>query len=266
MTNLQIQEFYNLYEVSERAALKFLKEAELIPSELESLYNKVKRMNRIYEQQGFETEEGYEEYVEAKIDLFLSLGIEDPALNESVEEPQEEVITEALQKDTNVYDLFTYWEVPVEDIKDEYKEDYREIAEENESDGVIAPAIDIEDFSSAEYFSFENDDFLYYVKDQLFEGGDYVAYLAFSYGMNYRGDFAYNISRELDNLVFFEYDASLYFEEKGRDYIKFKLASHDVPMGSDYYILGLSQEDYDIIDNADFEIIQHFIEATIGIE
>jgi hypothetical protein len=267
MTDLQRRDFFDLYETSERAALKFLKDNNLIPRQLDSLYNRVKRMNRIYEQEGFETEEAFEEYVELKIDLFSALGIEDPVLSESIEEDtQGELIVESIPPNTNLYDLFTYWYVPLEDIKDSMKEDYAEIAEENEDDWVVATADDIEDFVSAEFHSFEEDEFIYYFKDQLFEGRNYEAYLAFSYGMNYRGSYAYKITQDLKDIIFFDYDASLYFQDTGDNFVKLRMASHDVPMGSDYYILGLSKEEFDLLEDADFDMVQHFIEATIGIE
>jgi hypothetical protein len=260
MTKEQQKEFFDLYETSEREALKYLRKQRLVPDELNDLYKKVLRYNSIYEREGFVSEDDFDAYLEAKIDLFTALGIEDPVLRENTHQEAKIVLKEALSEDVNIYSLFTYWSVPIDDVAKEYQDEYRENYEDEiaEYDHVVVTEDMIEDFSYADFMSFERDEFLYYVTDELLPG-DYYGYLAFMYRANWRGSSAYTLTEDIERAVFFDHDASLYYQSKGPGYVKLTYASHDLPMGSDYYIIGLDRDTYETLEELDFNEVKDFV-------
>lgn len=163
------------------------------------------------------------------------------------------------KENIDLLQMFTYYSAPLEDIAPEY----RDMFDDDEEYGYV-PEYALESFDNAEFQEFASDEFLEYVYE-LLGNRDYKGFIGFNYNINWRGNSGYKISDDLEGVLFFDYDYSLYLEERGKDIIKLKMYSHDVPTGGDYYIIGIAESEdyYYLSEEASFEEVQDFIEAYV---
>lgn len=88
----------------------------------------------------------------------------------------------------------------------------------------------------------------------------YEYYLTFAYNCNWRGSNGYKIYDDRLDAFRRDYDYSqtLMRVSKGNKACLLKEYHHDVPMGHDVVIVGLTEKEYEQLNNASFEKVQEF--------
>lgn len=83
----------------------------------------------------------------------------------------------------------------------------------------------------------------------------YNHYLVFAYNCRYNGASGYSIKEDLIECVYRDYDVSMYLKaiSRGNKSITLREYSHDVPMGANTIIIGLTDKEYEKLDKADYE-------------
>ena len=136
--------------------------------------------------------------------------------------------------------------------------DYEEGAY-NSVDGATADAYglwDLVDWSSAEFDEYECAD--------LLESwvGQHPHYLTFASGCTWNGASGYGFSSKILDTVRRPYEITLIYKDHidGRALIC-RESSHDVPMGSTTYIIGLTDEEYETLEDSNFEAVEAFVKG-----
>lgn len=95
--------------------------------------------------------------------------------------------------------------------------------------------------------------------------GKYPHYLVFASGCRWNGASGYKFCDKITDTIYRDYDITLELEEKleGRA-IKCRESSHDVPMGNPTYIIGLSNKEYDRLEEASFEEVEKFAKSIFN--
>lgn len=113
---------------------------------------------------------------------------------------------------------------------------------------------------AVDFYSYEFDDYSFY--DILIELlGKHPYYLVFAKTCTWNGVSGYGIYSNILHTCMRPYEISLDLIEKGKDAIYCMEYSHDVPTGSPTYIIGLSYDDYDYLNSADFDDVKAFAES-----
>ena len=112
-----------------------------------------------------------------------------------------------------------------------------------------------------DYDSCEFDD---YSLEDIMENyvGKYPHYLVFASGCRWNGTSGYKIVDNILATVYRNYEISLEFINKGKRKAEFIEGSHDVPTGSTTYIVGLTEDEYNQLVDAEFEEVESFLEQT----
>lgn len=88
--------------------------------------------------------------------------------------------------------------------------------------------------------------------------GKHPHYLVFASGCRWNGNSGYKFCDNITDTVYRDYDITLLLEEQQKNCIKCRESSHDVPTGSTTIIIGISQEIYEQLEDADFNDIEKF--------
>lgn len=104
-----------------------------------------------------------------------------------------------------------------------------------------------------------DEDLLYGILVELL--GNHPYYLVFASGCKWNGASGYKFYDDILKTCERSYEISLTLEEEGKDAIKCMESSHDVPTGSPTYIIGLSYDDYERLNEAEFDEIRDFAES-----
>lgn len=91
--------------------------------------------------------------------------------------------------------------------------------------------------------------------------GNYPHYIVIATHCKWNGASGWMFTDSLIKTVSRNYDISLIIEENGHDAIKCKESSHDVPMGSTTYIVGLSNDDFDKLEDAELDELIKYAES-----
>lgn len=172
---------------------------------------------------------------------------------------------EGLEK-INIQEVGQYYSVKFDDIKDEWKSSY-DYGEE-----VVDIALDslndvVKDGSSYEYDYFDETEYVEYV-GSLMDVEKYNHYLVFAYNCRWNGASGYSIVDDYEDCFCRNYDTSMYYQDGSSSgkWMCIKEYSHDVPMGSDTYIIGLTDKEYERLNDCNFGKIQEFIEDKCKIQ
>ena len=111
------------------------------------------------------------------------------------------------------------------------------------------------DFDSFEFDEYELESILI---DNI---GKFPYYLVFANGCTWNGDSGYTFCNDIIKTVYRPYDISLSIIENIKNGILCMESSHDVPTGSKTYIIGLSEEEYEKLEDSDFNDIKDFVES-----
>lgn len=123
---------------------------------------------------------------------------------------------------------------------------------------------DIEEFeipsNAVDYDSFEFDEEeLQYILEDLI--GNHPHYLVFASKCTWNGANGYKFCNNIIDTCVRNYEISLTLREKGTNAILCTESSHDVPTGSPTYIIGLSNKEYNKLENADFSEVENFAKS-----
>lgn len=162
-------------------------------------------------------------------------------------------------KGINIQEIGTYYSVPFENLKKEYKEEYEDIKNE---DGTLLLA---ESTLNEMVENFDNVYFDYIDRDEIEEFIDsllanYNNYLVIAYNSTWRGQTGYNIVDSKNECFYRDYDVTqnvIGSSVKGK-ILKIREYSHDVPMGHDTIIIGLTDNEYEKLVYSNFESVIKF--------
>lgn len=162
-------------------------------------------------------------------------------------------------KGINIQEIGTYYSVPFENLKKEYKEEYEDIKNE---DGTLLLA---ESTLNEMVENFDNVYFDYIDRDEIEEFIDsllanYNNYLVIAYNSTWRGQTGYNIVDSKNECFYRDYDVTqnvIGSSVKGK-ILKIRECSHDVPMGHDTIIIGLTDSEYEKLVYSNFESVVKF--------
>lgn len=89
-------------------------------------------------------------------------------------------------------------------------------------------------------------------------------YLVMATHCRWNGASGYKFCENITDTVQRGYEITLVLEEERDRAIKCRESSHDVPMGSTTYIIGISEEEYEKLSESSFEEVQAFAEKIFG--
>ena len=113
------------------------------------------------------------------------------------------------------------------------------------------------DFSSAETDLAELEDWL---TSHL---GNRSHYLVFAKSCTWRGASGFKFCDNVNDTLFRNYDATFIFKKDIKNGIEILESSHDVPTGSPTYIFGLTNKEFDKLEDAEFDTIEAFVNERI---
>ncbi len=91
--------------------------------------------------------------------------------------------------------------------------------------------------------------------------GKFPHYLVFAQNCKWNGASGYKFCDNILNTVYRDYDSDIIGEQQGKNAIKCKEYSHDVPTGAPTYIIGLTEEEYEKLLDSDFNDIEQFVQS-----
>lgn len=148
----------------------------------------------------------------------------------------------------------------LEKIKDEYGID--------ESDKYITlDGVTIDDLNiNSEAIRYESADFDKISLEDILESyiGKHPYYLVFASGCRWNGASGYKITSNIIDTVLRDYEISLYYISHIEDRALIcKESSHDVPMGSETFIIGISEDEYEKLEDFEFDEIEEFVNNIV---
>lgn len=150
-------------------------------------------------------------------------------------------------------------------LKREFERDYIEDGFEPEDYECVWESM-VEDYNycNDDSWYFEQDEWNYYLKD-ITNAKTYKHFLIVYYGANWRNQVGYKFVDDYSKVLDFDYDVSIYHLAKDENkafggkydnkFNVFNVSSHDIPMGNDYIIIGLTDKQYEDIVDKDFNSI-----------
>ena len=103
---------------------------------------------------------------------------------------------------------------------------------------------------------FEEDELVELLREYL---NVHKHYLVFAKNCTWNGSSGYTFCDDIAETCYRDYDITLILEKTGKDAILCTESSHDVPCGAPTYIVGLSEKEYDKLQNASFDEIEKFV-------
>ena len=91
--------------------------------------------------------------------------------------------------------------------------------------------------------------------------GKYPHYLVIALGCKWNGASGYKFCDDILKTCERSYEISLTFEEEGKDAVKCRESSHDVPMGGTTYIVGLTEEEFELLEEKELDKLIEIAEA-----
>lgn len=93
---------------------------------------------------------------------------------------------------------------------------------------------------------------------------DYPYYLVFASGVRWNGASGYMFTNDKVKTLYRDYDASVYVQKYNGKTLIVTESSHDVPMGSNTYIVGITDRQKDLFEDAEFSEIEEFVRKSCG--
>lgn len=120
--------------------------------------------------------------------------------------------------------------------------------------------IDIQEVGSEYDYEFSEDEFLDFMEQFLKE---YDHYLVVAYSSNWRGQTGYKFTDNIIDTVYRKYDVTqnIIGGTNSRKSLLIKEYHHDVPMGHETIIIGLTEKEYEKLDYSSFEDIIEFADT-----
>lgn len=165
---------------------------------------------------------------------------------------------------SNVQGCGVYFEGPIGAIKEDYQLDFRDsynLDDSDETSCVFADYDSFDDTSEIDYSYTDHDEKKALINDIFQNNFDY--FLEYTDCGNWRGSAGFRF-RTRDNVFEYSYEVSMDYlahDSMYRSFL-FSMSSHDVHSASHYYI-GLTDEEYDILLEADNDEIFDWIEMQL---
>lgn len=120
--------------------------------------------------------------------------------------------------------------------------------------------IDIQEVGNYEGYGFSKDEFLDFMEQFLKE---YDHYLVVAYSSNWRGQTGYRFTDNIIDTVYRNYDVTqnIIGGTNSRKSLLIMEYHHDVPMGHETIIVGLTEKEYEKLDYSSFEDIIEFADS-----
>lgn len=120
--------------------------------------------------------------------------------------------------------------------------------------------IDIQEVGNYEGYGFSKDEFLDFMEQFLKE---YDHYLVVAYNSNWRGQTGYRFTDNIIDTVYRKYDVTqnILGGTNSRKSLLIMEYHHDVPMGHETIIIGLTEKEYEKLDCSSFEDIIEFADT-----
>lgn len=120
--------------------------------------------------------------------------------------------------------------------------------------------IDIQEVGNEYDYEFNEDEFLNFMEQFLKE---YDHYLVVAYSSNWRGQTGYRFTDNIIDTVYRKYDVTqnIIGGTNSRKSLLIKEYHHDVPMGHETIIIGLTEKEYEKLDYSSFEDIIEFADT-----
>lgn len=120
--------------------------------------------------------------------------------------------------------------------------------------------IDIQEVGNCEGYEFSEDDFLDFMEQFLKE---YDHYLVVAYSSNWRGQTGYRFTDNIMDTVYRNYDVTqnIIGGTNSKKSLLIMEYHHDVPMGHETIIVGLTEKEYEKLDYSSFEDIIEFADT-----
>lgn len=120
--------------------------------------------------------------------------------------------------------------------------------------------IDIQKVGSEYDYEFNEDEFLDFMEQFLKE---YDHYLVVAYSSNWRGQTGYKFTDNIIDTVYRKYDVTqnIIGGTNSRKSLLIKEYHHDVPMGHETIIIGLTEKEYEKLDYSSVEDIIKFADT-----
>jgi hypothetical protein len=157
----------------------------------------------------------------------------------------------------NLFDMFTY--VYVENGDDEnVKKMFADIGYDDVEDGMSVDLATIYKFDIPDKYvhwdssEFMKDEFEYYVETLI---DKFPHYLVMAHGCRWNGASGYKIVDTIGKAFERGYEVSFSVISNTNKCIKLCESSHDVPTGSITYVIGLTVDEYDDLEESDFDSV-----------
>lgn len=120
--------------------------------------------------------------------------------------------------------------------------------------------IDIQEVGNEYDYEFNEDEFLDFMEQFLKE---YDHYLVVAYSSNWRGQTGYKFTDNIIDTVYRKYDVTqnIIGGTNSRKSLLIKEYHHDVPMGHETIIIGLTEKEYEKLDYSSVEDIIKFADT-----
>jgi hypothetical protein len=162
----------------------------------------------------------------------------------------------------NILDSVNYYTVNIDKIDEETKKKMEEEYGSLENETFLSICMcDIDKFNiDYNAVNWDSGEFMEEELEWLLESylNEHPYYLVFASGCRWNGASGYKICTNINDTVYRDYEVTLTLEEQGKDCIKCRESSHDVPMGSTTIIIGLTNEEYEKLEDASFEEVEKF--------
>ena len=166
---------------------------------------------------------------------------------------------------SNIHDYGVYYRGPIGAIKEEYQNDFRldfDLEEDDTESIVVADYDCFDDFSEVEY---DYTDHIMWkdLKNEIFKN-KYDHYLEYTTCGNWQRQAGYRF-RTLTNALEYSDECTMHYLSRSTSYKYFNFfrSSHDVPTGANHYYIGLTDREYNQLDNADFDTVIKWVEEKL---
>ena len=173
-----------------------------------------------------------------------------------------------LTKDIDLQEVGVYYSVPIKDIFEEKRAEFD--YEDLEKDTIL---LDRSSIDSGEYVENYNNIIYEYTDEveidyffhQLMNYKKYNHYLVVLFNSRWNGASAYKIFNNYMDCFYRDYDNTMYVKgsSRGGKYLKLREYHHDNPMGHDSIIIGLTDREYEKIDNMNIDQIIDFAKKSL---
>ena len=97
----------------------------------------------------------------------------------------------------------------------------------------------------------------------LWLNGQYPHYLVFANACRWNGASGYKFCDNIVDTVYRDYDVSIDIQKEIKNGFVARESSHDVPMGSQTVVLGLTEDEYEQLVDAEFDEIERFVQKHL---